>query len=225
MNRKPIFDAVREIVKRGFTNAEVAAIDRAIDEMIAGKAPARVMHDLGAFYAGVRRVTGGLRQAQVDTIEALLKSGSHWPTSWLAYALATAWHEARFEPIPEWGKGKGRPYAVAGKYGQPQYGRGLVQLTWDKNYEWADKALGLNGSLLANFDRALEPEIAVRILIKGMETGAFTGKSLADYLPGERGDIAAFSKARRIINGTDKAATIAGYAMVFQDAITAGKWS
>lgn len=31
MNRKPIFDAVRSLLKRGFTQAEVALLDRAID--------------------------------------------------------------------------------------------------------------------------------------------------------------------------------------------------
>jgi len=176
------------------------------------------------FYAAVKAVTGKLDQVQVDTINRLLIGAAHWPVSWLAYGLATAWHEARFKPIPEWGKGKGRPYAKPGKYGQSQHGRGLVQLTWDFNYEWADKALGLNGSLLRNFDRALEPDIAARILILGMETGAFTGKGLRKYLSGEAGTFDQFKAARRIINGTDKDAMIAGHAEKFQAALLAGKW-
>lgn len=176
------------------------------------------------FYAAVKAVTGKLDQVQVDTINRLLAGAAHWPVSWLAYGLATAWHEARFKPIPEWGRGKGRPYAKPGKYGQPQYGRGLVQLTWDFNYEWADKALGLNGSLLRNFDRALEPDIAARILVLGMETGAFTGKGLRKYLSGEVGTYQQFREARRIINGMDKADLIAGHAEKFQAALLAGKW-
>ena len=176
------------------------------------------------FYAAVRQITGSLNSVQVDTINRLLSAAAHWPLSWLAYGLATAWHEARFQPQPEWGKGKGRPYAALGAHGQSQYGRGLVQLTWDRNYEWADKALGLNGSLLANFDRALEPEIAADILVKGMEEGAFTGKKLADYLPDRRGTVPQFITARRIINGTDKASLIAGYAEKFQAALEAGGW-
>ena len=35
MNRKPIFDAVRLLIGRGFTHAEIRALDRAIDEALA----------------------------------------------------------------------------------------------------------------------------------------------------------------------------------------------
>ncbi len=184
----------------------------------------RALANPPGFYTAVRAVTGPLNQTQVDTIERMLAGAAHWRTSWLAYGLATAWHEARFQPIAEWGKGRGRPYAKAGKYGQSQYGRGLVQLTWDRNYEWADKALGLGGSLLRNFDRALEPDIAARILVLGMETGAFTGRALQHYLTGEVGMPSQFREARRIINGTDKAALIADHATKFQTALQFGKW-
>lgn len=191
----------------------------------AGLSQAHALTAPEKFFAAVRKITGPLDQAQVDTINRLLASAAAWPVSWLAYGLATAWHEARLKPQPEWGRGKGRPYAQPGAHGQPQYGRGLVQLTWDRNYEWADKALGLNGSLLANFDRALEPEIAADILVKGMEEGAFTGKSLTNYLPDRLGTVAQFTSARRVINGTDKAGLIAGYAEKFQDALEAGGWA
>lgn len=199
----------------------------AIAKAIGYAPPAPKKHTLarpGAFFTGIRAVTGPLDQTQVDTINRLLEAAAHWPTSWLAYALATAWHEARFKPIEEWGKGKGRPYSKPGKYGQSQHGRGLVQLTWDRNYEWADKALDLDGSLLKDFNRALEPEIATRILVLGMETGAFTGKKLADYLPNRLGTVPEFFAARRIINGTDKASMIADHAVKFQDAIELGGW-
>ena len=175
------------------------------------------------FFASLRKVTGALDQVQVDTITAILSGGSHWPVGWLAYALATAWHEARFKPQREWGLGRGRPYGLPGKYRQAQYGRGLVQLTWDRNYEWADHALHLNGALLRNFDLALEPEIATKILIKGMEEGAFTGRKLADYIVGT-GNPSAFVQARRIINGTDRAEDIASYAGRIQAALLAGGW-
>jgi hypothetical protein len=176
------------------------------------------------FFAALRRLTGPLDQMQTDIINAVLIAAARWPAGWLAYALATAWHEARFTPQPEWGRGRGKPYGHTGKYGQAQYGRGLVQLTWDRNYEWADAALHLNGSLLKNFDRALEPEIAVRILIIGMEQGAFTGRKLADYLPG-KGTHDGFVAARRIINGTDRAGDIAGYADQIQSALIAAGWA
>lgn len=171
-----------------------------------------------------KRLTSRLDQVQVDTINRILAGANHWPLPWVAYGLATAWHEALFKPIPEWGKGKGRAYAKAGKYGQSQYGRGLVQLTWDRNYEWADAALGLGGSLLRNFDRALEPDIAARILVLGMETGAFTGKALKHYLSGEVGTVEQFRQARRIINGMDKASKIAQHAIVIQDILLLAGW-
>jgi hypothetical protein len=185
----------------------------------------RALANPAAFFAAARAITGSLSQAQVATINALLNAAgaAAWPVGWLAYGLATAWHEAKLTPIREWGLGRGKAYGKPGRYGQPQYGRGLVQLTWDFNYEWADKALGLGGSLLRNFDRALEPDIATRILIKGMQDGAFTGRKLGQYIT-DQGTPETFVSARRIINGTDRAEDIAGYAMRFQDALRAGGW-
>lgn len=199
-------------------------------------APARSLGDPEAFYRAVRAVTGALDQTQVDVIQAMLKEAAHWSTAFLAYGLATAWHEARLRPIEEIGKGKGRAYGkpgarMAAKAGAPTYGgqipfgRGLVQLTWCDNYERADDELGLGGALLADFDKALDPSIAVQILVRGMEEGWFTGRKLRDYFPAERGTIQQFTDARRIINGTDKASLIAGYAQMFQAALTGGKWA
>jgi hypothetical protein len=189
-----------------------------------------MMHDMGAFFAGVRKVTGALKQVQVDTVAGLLAVAAHWPVSWLAYGLATAWHEAWFEPVEEIGKGKSKAYGVPGKYGQAPYGRGLVQVTWDKNYEWldaaaADAGLIRKGELLKDFSLALRPDIAALALVKGMQDGAYTTKKLADYLPDARGTQGQFEQARRIINGTDKKVLIAGYAIKFQDAIVAGRWA
>lgn len=183
------------------------------------------LRDAAQFFRYIRSITGPLDQQQVDIINAILLAGDMWSLSWMAYGLATAWHEARFKPQAEWGKGKGRPYAQPGRHGQPQYGRGLVQLTWDRNYEWADKALGLNGALLKDFDRALEPKIAVDILVVGMEQGAFAQDSagrqhsLSRHLTGAVGTKDKFIAARRIINGTDKAELVAGHALLFQSAL------
>lgn len=227
--RKPIFDAAR--AARGgaaFSEMEVAQLDDCLNRLKVprwnGGAPPRKLADSAAFFVAVKRLTGALDQVQVDTINGLLSGATHWPTSWVAYGLATAWHEARCKPVPEMGRGKGKKYGVPGKYGQAQYGRGLVQLTWDFNYEWADKELGLNGALLKNFDLALRPDYAARILIRGMEDGAFTTKSLADYLPNELGSFESFTRARKIINGTDKDELIADYAVKFQAALKLGGW-
>lgn len=187
------------------------------------------------FFDALRGVTGRLDQGQVDIINAILEAMAGKPVSWVAYVLATAWHEAKFVSRAEIGKGRGKRYGKPNARmraipnppdygGQIPYGRGLPQLTWCENYEWADGALGLNGALLADFDLALRPDISVKILIKGMEDGAFTGKSLADYLPEPIGRMQQFTNARRIVNGTDRANRIAGYAMNIQDALSAGGW-
>ena len=182
------------------------------------------LKDPAAFFSAVRKLTGTLDQVQVDVLNALLTGAATWPIGWLAYGLATAWHEARLKPQDEWGKGAGHPYAAPGKYGQPQYGRGLVQLTWDRNYEWADKALGLDGALLADFGLANRPDIASRILIAGMESGAFTGKKLSDFIA-DRGSAGEFVAARRVINGVDRAGLIAEHAATFLAALDAGGWA
>jgi predicted chitinase len=120
------------------------------------------------------------------------------------------------QPIAEYGKGKGRPYGNPGRNGgQAPYGRGYVQLTWDENYEKADKELRLNGALIADYDKAMEPSIAAAIMVRGMQEGWFTGKKLSNYLPGD------YINARRVINGVDKSAMIAGYARAFEKALTA----
>lgn len=179
-----------------------------------------------AFYVGVRYVTGALDGTQFKVVEALLASASHWSTAWLAYGLATAWHEARLRPVEEIGRGKGRAYAKPGIHnGQVAYGRGLVQLTWDRNYARADAELALNGALIGDYDRALRTDTAVAILVRGMEEGWFTGKALRDYLPAEHGTVEQFTAARRIINGTDRDTLIAGYAKAFQAALVAGGWA
>lgn len=191
----------------------------------AGAVRKKGLADPARFFGAVRAITGPLDQVQVDTINDILARAAHWPLSWVAYGLATAWHEARLRPIAEWGKGRGRPYGKAGKYGQPQYGRGLVQLTWDSNYEWADRALGLGGRLLDNFDLALRPDIAARILVQGMETGAFTGRALRHYLTGTDATREQYRQARRIINRMDKADKIAGHAERFAAALRQGGWA
>lgn len=179
--------------------------------------------DKEAFYAHVRKLTKNLNTTQVESIEAILERTADQPIQIIAYILATAWHEALFKPQREWGRGGNRPYAKKGKYGQSQYGRGLVQLTWDRNYEWADKALGLNGALLKDFDLALRPDIAADVLVKGMLTAAFAsnGKPLTHYGPKADGSFD-YRHARQTVNRMDKADLIAGHARHFEAALRKG---
>ena len=173
-----------------------------------------------AFFKVVRDHFKSLTGDQVVGIETLLKAMKDWPVSWVAYGLATADIETAhtFQPVREaywlsedWRKKNLRYY--------PHYGRGYVQLTWPANYERADRELGLGGSLIANLDRAMEPEIAAAVMVRGRTEGWFTGKRRATSLPGD------YVNARRIINGTDKAKQIAGVAEMFERALNEGEWS
>ena len=230
MNREPIFSAVRDMLGRGFTQAEVDRLDQAIDRALGNSEPF-ALSEPDDFFAAVRGITGSLDQVQVDTINRMLAAMAHWPLSWVAYALATVWHEARLKPIHEKGgvaylsKYEGRKDLGNTQKGDGVKfaGRGLVQLTGRTNYANAGKMLGVD--LLANPDLALLPENAARILVWGMEGGKFTGKGLADYLTGWRGTLTQFKNARRIINGTDRDDDIAALANAFQDALQRGGWA
>lgn len=159
-----------------------------------------------AFYAAVRASLfgGRLKAAQVAGMDAIFDAApSLLGTTSLGYALATTFHETArtMQPIEEYGRGKGKAYGPTGFWG-----RGFVQLTWETNYARAGKELGYD--LVKNPALAMRPDIAAAILFRGMVEGWFTGKKLSDYFGGAKNDP---EGARRIINGTDKAALIAGY--------------
>lgn len=150
--------------------------------------------------------------------------GRNIPVSWLAYALATAYHETActMQPIAEYGKGAGKPYGAPDPETlQVYYGRGYVQLTWRDNYERAQSiiinpaTLAHDVPLVANADLALDPFYAAQILVSGMSEGWFTGKKFSDYLSDTKTD---YVGARYIINGQDKAQTIAAYGQEGEDA-------
>ncbi|RWA81495.1 MAG: carboxypeptidase [Mesorhizobium sp.] len=134
-----------------------------------------------------------------------------------AYVLATSfWETARtMKPVVEaywktedWRRKNLRYY--------PWFGRGFAQLTWEANYKKAAAELGVP------FDKdptlALDPTNAAKIAVTGMREGWFTGKKLADYIDLQHSD---FIGARRIINGTDKAAQIARIAEQYDNDLKA----
>src|SRR5215467_4496093 len=123
--------------------------------------------------------SGHMNQPQVDGQNALLDWNEQldWDDRWLAYLLATAYHETALtmQPIAEYGKGKGKPYGnPAGPYGQVYYGRGYVQLTWYDNYLTMQQALGPRWggrNIVQVADRALDADIATDIIFYGMTKG------------------------------------------------------
>lgn len=178
---------------------------------------------------------------EVAGCNAILEALNGLPVAWAAYALATAYHETAgtMQPIKEYGGANyfTRMYDVSGnnparakRMGNtaigdgPRYcGRGYVQLTWKNNYAKAGSKLGVD--LVGNPDLAMQPDVAANILRHGMREGWFTGKSFQTYLPAQGlASKEQFVEARRIINGTDKAVKIAGYAIEFQNALKAGEW-
>lgn len=197
-----------------------------------------------AFFDALRSGLLGptLSGEEVDGCNAVLKAMEGAPIAHTAYALATAYHEtaSTMKPIREYGGPTyfTRMYDVTGARPQmavangntcagdgPKYcGRGYVQLTWKNNYARAAKECGVD--LVSYPDHAMRPDIAAKIMRRGMDEGWFTGKAFKNYLPAKApADRAQFTSARRIINGTDRAAVIADHALKFQSALEAGGWS
>lgn len=160
----------------------------------------------------------------MDGLNAILAYFDGWPDQDLrrfAYVLATVFHEtaATMRPVMEYGS---QEYLRAKAY-WPWIGRGLVQLTWEANYRKMGGLIGVN--LIADPEKANDPDIAIRILFEGMYRaesgiGDFTNKSLEDYFTASQADPI---NARRIVNGTDKAELIAGYYAEFLTALEAAK--
>jgi hypothetical protein len=128
---------------------------------------------------------------------------------WLAYMLATTFHETAqtMQPVREYG---GETYLRSKRY-YPWVGEGLVQVTWEAN---ARKFGATAPGQLLTWPLCLKP------LFDGMIDGMFTGKQLSDYFDDNTEDPV---NARRIINGTDKANTIAGHYHKFLNAIHAAQ--
>lgn len=161
---------------------------------------------------------GLMTQSQVNGTNVLLDMCEQLDVidpRFIAYILATAYHETAqtMQPIAEYGKGRGHIYGDPGVDGQRAYGRGFVQTTWAYNYEKTDKVLGLGGKLIANYDLLItDIALAARAAVTGMRDGWYTGKKLGDYFNAHTTD---FLNARAIINGKDCEAQIASYARNF----------
>jgi putative chitinase len=185
-----------------------------------------------------RRLSAAQKSGMTAILDAWEPALSRSDDRWLAYALGTTFHETQFtmQPIREHGDAAyftkmydpnssvPKRAALARRMnarpgdGPIFYGRGFVQLTWRVNYAKMGQTYRTDlTSGAAAADGALEPDLAAKIMFKGMIDGIFTGKKLADYFNPRTAD---WKNARRIVNGLDHADDIATYAKKFYAAIS-----
>ncbi len=179
---------------------------------------------------------GSLNATQIKGLTSLL---DYWEGKyanrddrWLAYVLATAYHEVdrKMKPIHEYGGTAYfmRNYDITGNPGKARelgndikgdgatyHGRGFVQLTDRRNYQDWKNRLGVD--LIGNPEKVLALGIATRIIFDGMILGTFTGRKLSQYFNPVTAD---WVNARRIVNGLDKANLIHGNGLSFYKAIS-----
>lgn len=194
--------------------------------------------DRKKFFDAYRTRFGPLTPDLVDALEFLLSqvekdkrfAGTETDRRQLAYCLATfKWETAHtMRPIDEHGSAtyfntRYGPLTKVGKIlgnlkpgdGAAFHGRGYVQLTGRRNYGKAKALTGID--LLTEPDRAKNPELAYEIAIQGMLDGWFTGKKLSQFI--KDGQPPDYENARTIINGHDKAQTIADIARRFNEVL------
>lgn len=164
---------------------------------------------------------GELRPSQQEGIKDLLNfleaDGEVTDIRHAAYMLATVKHECAetWCPIEEYGKGTGRKYGSPAENGKIFYGRGYVQLTWADNYKTMGQALDID--LYNHPELACTPEVAYKVMSRGMRKGSFTGVKLSTYINDKGCD---YYNTRKVINALDCAGKIAGYAKAFETMLT-----
>lgn len=189
-----------------------------------------------AFYDAVRLAPfgGRLTEEQVHGMDGLLLAfaevGDRRPKT-LAYGCASVFHETgrRMVPVRE-GFARsdadarrivaraGYAYAKAlPPHGHVYYGRGQIQLTWQRNYARASAVAGVD--LVRDPDKMLDPVISSRVTWAGLQGGWWNarGKGIAFYLPDAGDDD--LQGARRTVNLTDRWEDIAGYYRAFKAAV------
>ena len=205
------------------------------------------MMDKAKFFAEVRRTlfNGRLTKPQVEGMEAILNITTELDRRWVAYMLATAYHETghKMQPVEE-----NLNYSAPGllktfpKYFTPMqassYARrpqAIANRAYANRMGNGDEASGdgwrFRGRGLVQItgrdnyrkygiekdpDQAMDLDRSVYILVSGMQAGRFTGMGLADCFTPTRTDPSA---ARRIINGQDRAHDVANYGQRFYAAL------
>ncbi|QKD02719.1 M15 family peptidase [Mesorhizobium loti R88b] len=181
---------------------------------------------------------GALSKAQVAGMEDVLNVRDRlYPSCddrWLAYILATVYHETgrRMVPVREgfastddgaiaavtrlFNEGKIRVNYAIPVNGVSYFGRGRVQNTWLANYRKLETRFQQpfvnNPGLLIS-----RPDIDAEVTVTGHVEGIWTGRKLSDFINNAGCD---YTGARSIVS-SDRAGDIAGYAVNFENAIRA----
>lgn len=162
-------------------------------------------------------------------LDRALRGASEAPQKQAAYILATSYWESAltFLPVREglaktdqdardyvcslYDQDKIRiNYAKPAPNGQAFYGRGYVQLTWEKNYRAiGDHLLGDPELFYQDPDLVMRPDLAAIIMVRGMVDGIFTQHRLSDYINRDKCD---YVNARQTVNRMDRAERIADWA-------------
>lgn len=202
------------------------------------KTEGRTAMNRQVFYNEIRDdlFSGSLSKAQVAGMEDLLDV---WQATyrdkdprWLAYILATVYHETgrRMVPVREgfatstegavaavtrlFEQGRIRVNYALPVNGQSYFGRGRVQNTWLDNYRKLEKRFGY--PLVSQPDLLISnSQLDATVTVVGHVEGLWTGRKLADFIDAGRCD---YRGARGII-GQDRAGDIANYAINFETAV------
>ena len=171
-----------------------------------------------SFYQKIKPLFPVLSAKQKQGLESILTEWRNQVLTdkrWLAYILATVYHETgrTMQPIEENGKGAGEPYGKKFKYGNGPgkrvpyeapdklyYGRGLTQNTWWEIYyklTLAAHKAGYKWNFLEQPETLLQMDPSIWATFYAMQTGLYTGKKLSDYFDHDTDDS---RHARRIIN-------------------------
>jgi len=203
MNRAAFYAALRRrtsgVFGTSLSTKQVAGIEAIIDE--AERRGTSLFH-LAAILSEAYHETGGQMEPVKETVYASSKDRNPSDATVIA-RLDAAFAKGKLPWVS-------KPYWRSG-----WFGRGLIQLTHEANYD----KFGVTK------ESALDLKTSVRVMFDGMSKGLFTGKKLSDYdylvtktpaVPGFR-----YYASRAIVNGDTAAngAKIEEYAKAFESAL------